>query len=71
VTGTMNTLVVKMMAGPGPTTLPIKDAPTIHHRFCKDPLLSPIAMLDIAFLPHHRSVAHSLLDADINDLLKG
>jgi hypothetical protein len=51
VTGTMNTLVVKMTAGPGPTMLPISDAATIHQRFCKADRLSMSPVLATAHLP--------------------
>jgi hypothetical protein len=48
VTGTIKTLVTKMTAGPGPTTLPMSEAITIHHRFLKTARLSEISVLAMA-----------------------
>src|SRR6185437_5281767 len=47
VTGSMKTLVTKMTAGPGPTTLPMSEPQTIHHRFAKTPARGAALVLAI------------------------
>src|SRR5277367_4815989 len=49
VTGTMNTLVTKITAGPGPTMLPTSDAATIHQRLSKNERASTALLLAMAF----------------------